>query len=433
MKITRREFAKATTTGALLPWLPVQPVGLSAATPSLPDYGWIVEEQRIILRHRDLGQPEQSAVYPHGLTFAKNGDLLMAASCAGAGKTFIMRSRDRGKTWTQQSVLEHKVEGEYTSGLVESMSRTRSGRLVASYCSLKQEQELTKPGWPYYVPQGNNYRFSHVSSNQWGVYSDDEGITWRYVPMDISPFKSFDPEASTQIFEEQDGTLVTSFRGHLTQEELDAGISSVGVIRSRDAGLSWGDANPIVRGQPGSGLWYNESQLLPLPDGRWLCMVRLNNNNFKDSPLTMCRSYSHDRGHTWTYPVRTQFRGGEPGLGFLPDGAVVAVQTNLRTWMDDLTRPEVQSGLLYEVSYNSGLTWSYWGPLYLSEPGSREHRGSPIVRSLDAETAIAVYHRGEKEGNQKIPGDKYGPQFIGASWLRKVAAADPRASKLRYR
>lgn len=54
--------------------------------------------------------------------------------------------------------------------------------------------------------------------------------------MDVSPFKSFNPEVSTRILEEQDGTLVTSFRGHLTQEELDPGISSAGIIRSHSGG-----------------------------------------------------------------------------------------------------------------------------------------------------------------------------------------------------
>ena len=415
----------------------------------LPEYRWVVEKQEPVLRPADVMLAEHISIYPEGLTFAENGDLLMAACSPTAAKTFIVRSSDRGETWKQQGTLEHRSAEGYAAdgGFVEGMSRLRSGRLVLIYYILKQEIEKTQPGYPYFIEGGNNFRFTHLSSAQWGAYSDDEGKTWRYSPMDIGPFMSMDAEASTQIFETDDGTLVASFRGHLNQAEMDSGITSNGVIRSRDGGVTWGDANPIVQAQPGSGLCFNESQIVPLEDGRWLAMIRLNNNNFAQSPLTMCRSYSGDQGCTWSYPVRTRFRGGEPGMGVLADGAVICVQTG-PGWTSTLTfrygwelkqehtRPSTQNtrgGLLYEVSCDGGLTWSYWGRLYSTEPGSREHIGSPIIRALDQDTAIAVYHRGEKGGHERfpdLPSGSYGPQFIGASRLCRVPADDPRAAAL---
>ena len=83
-----------------------------------------------------------------------------------------------------------------------------------------------------------------------------------------------------------------------------------------------------------------------------------------------------------------------------------------------------------ELSYNDGLIWSYWGDLYVSEKGSRDQIGSPIIRPLDEDAAIAVYHRGSKQRAEKY--GRYGPQFIGASWLKKVSVDDPRARNLRY-
>ena len=183
-----------------------------------PDYRLVVEDRQIIVQPKDLGLEEKASISPEGLTFAKNGDLLMATCSQELCKTFIMRSLDRGKTWQQQGVLEHKSCG----GEVEGMFMTKSGRLVLIYYVLKQTIEDTGPGWPYYMPGGNNFRFTHLSSQQWGAYSDDEGTNWQYVAMDIHPFKSMDAEASSQIFEEEDGTLVASFRGHLNQEELDS-------------------------------------------------------------------------------------------------------------------------------------------------------------------------------------------------------------------
>ena len=157
----------------------------------------------------------------------------------------------------------------------------------------------------------------------------------------------------------------------------------------------------------------------------------------------MCRSYSRDRGRTWSYPIHTQFHGGEPGMGFLPDGAILCTQTGIgwtltvsmnfaatkAAYSDPRTEGE-SGGFPYEVSYDGGLTWSYFGVLYLTEPGSREHFGSPIIRPLDKDTAIVVFHRGSKALAQKYGG--YGPMFIGASWLRKVPLSDPRVTELNH-
>jgi len=407
----------------------------------LPDYHWAVAEQSVILRPGDLGLAENISIYPEGLTFARNGDLLLAACCPHQAATFIMRSSDRGRTWTRHGVLEHRGDEGYSprAGFVEGMHMTASGRLVLIYYILRQDHERTGPGHPYYIPFANSNRFTHLSSRQWGAYSDDEGETWQWTPMDISPFRSMDAEASSQIFEGADGTLVASFRGHLNPEEMEAFITSNGIVRSHDGGLSWGDASVMHRAVPGSGDWFNESQVLPLHDGRWLCMMRLNPNYVNGAGfLIMCRAYSSDRGRTWTHPVHTRFHGGEPGMGYLPDGGILCTQTGGYVidvqitedgWPKWQPRNE-EPKLLYEISYDSGLTWSYWGDLYLAETGSREHIGSPIIRPLDPNTAIALYHRGEKGSHERFGG--YGPQFIGASWLRKVSADDPAASRLRY-
>ena len=73
--------------------------------------------------------------------------------------------------------------------------------------------------------------------------------------------------------------------------------------------------------------------------------------------------------------------------------------------------------LLYEVSYDHGLTWAYWGDLYRTEPEFHAHLGSIIIRLLNGDTAIAVYHR---------------EPFIGVSWLHKKPADSREAAKLTY-
>ena len=73
--------------------------------------------------------------------------------------------------------------------------------------------------------------------------------------------------------------------------------------------------------------------------------------------------------------------------------------------------------LLYEVSYDGGVTWDYWGELYGAESGSKEHMGSTIIRVLDDDTVLSVDHRGTKEFSVDHGS---GARVIGATWLRRV-------------
>ena len=94
----------------------------------LPDYRWVVEKQEILVRPQDIG--ESKDLYPEGLTRLANGDWLLAACCAPAGKTVILRSSDGGRTWKRQGVFEHRIPEGFAGrfGLVEGMVALRSGR-----------------------------------------------------------------------------------------------------------------------------------------------------------------------------------------------------------------------------------------------------------------------------------------------------------------
>jgi len=440
--LSRRDWLKVTSTMSLA-------TGAAAIVPkvmgddrrgqatdrssTLLDHRWVVEEQQVILQPEDVGLNQPKIFQPEGLTRAKSGDLLLAACCQEAAKTFIMRSTDQGHTWTRQGVLKNKGGGSS-----EGMVALRSRRLVM-ICYRPDGKAAKIPfGSEYHVPGASNFRFEYLRSEQYGAYSDDEGMTWHYTPpMDIAPFQAASFVSSSQIFETDDGTLVTSFYGHLNDKQVEAGVGSVGLIRSHDGGNTWGDVSVICSGQPGSGDWYNESYVTPLPDGRWLCMVRMNpNHEHRKMPLYMKRCYSRDAGRTWTHPVPTRFRGGEPGGTVLPDGGVLCSQT--AGWTIDLEIREDRINalrygildrgkLLYEVSYNGGLTWDYWGDLYRAERESKQHIGSTIVRVLDDQHLLAVYHCGTK-----ALGERHGhrARVIGATWLQRVSAESSKAKGL---
>lgn len=424
----------------------------------LPDHRWIAEKQKIIVRPEDVGEPAGVPVCNQGMCFAENGDLLMAVLIVGGGygphgrdsvgppRMVLLRSADGGETWSQQGQLDlgrSEVGQEIFVGLL----RLGSGRLVGFLNSLDQQchvEKYQKASDPYFIEGGHNIRFDVMRSAQRVVYSDDGGKTWHYVPIDISPFRSMTiSDMRGSIFESADGTLVQPFIGHLSQDELDSGIESTGIIRSRDGGLTWGDTSIVHKGQPGSGWWYNETAILELTDGRWLALMRLNDNDL-NGLLAGCRSYSEDKGYTWSYPVHTRFPIHEPALEHLSGGAVIRAHAGLgyereahftvtgAKWQEiGPERSGKHPGILYAISHDDGLTWSYWGTLYRADAGSPEHIGSVNILPLGDNTAIAVYHRGIDTATALKQGG-YGPMVIGASWLRKVPADSPEAAGLEY-
>jgi len=422
----------------------------------LPDHRWVVEKQEIIVRPEDVGEPAGMPITNMGMTFAENGDLLLVVDIMDRSaphgtapkmpRMVLLRSADRGHTWSQQGRLDLRVTEVGPECFVD-MLRTDSGRLVGFLNALDQQyhvEKYPKAGDPYFIEGGHNFRLDVLRSAQCGVYSDDEGKTWNYAPMDISPFKSFLAD-TISVFQAADGTLVRPFIGHLSQDELDSALESTGLIRSRDGGLTWGDVSIVIKGRPGSAVWHNETSIVELPDGRWLCLARINDSNIDGFPLFSARCYSSDKGYTWTHPVRNRFPLAEHSLINLSDGAVISGGGSGGGTIEAHITPEgvlklrsilVQENgncrtIPYHISYDDGFTWSYWGVLYRTEPGSPEHAGSVNIKQLDDDTAIAVYHRGIDTATAKKQGG-YGPMVIGASWLRKVSAESPEAAGLEY-
>ena len=97
--------------------------------------------------------------------------------------------------------------------------------------------------------------------------------------------------------------------GAVFEEELEATIHGVGVLRSKDEGRSWSAFSWIARGnQPIIGaasdntFSFEGQSLQELPDGRWLAMVSARNLRKDLLPQVLVRLWSEDQGRTWTRP-----------------------------------------------------------------------------------------------------------------------------------
>ena len=384
------------------------------------DYRWVVVDSGIVY-------DEHGSHRSHGLVRLEGGDLLLSMPCwlnptatPGEGEfgVLILRSGDRGRTWTEWSRPE--LPAPVFGGVKQVLGPCLhpSGRLV-----MLVWEALTRMS-------PDHERFISTQSVMHGAYSDDQGKTWKLTAeIDISPFLSVDPEQS-KIFVSEGGTAVASFRCHRNQEELDNFNGSVGLIRSRDGGESWGEISMIKEYNPRKPYhWYNESVIQELPDGRWVCFLRCNQKDTRR--LSLWRCYSSDKGFTWSEVEHVQglgkvrFWAGEPMVGCLPDGGLLLAQNCGPEYKRRLPPPQ---GIRYEVSYDAGLTWAYTDMLYTMEPGSLEHLGTPQFAVLDEETMLVVYHRAGRQvwktfEEREVSGEIWGgytKNSIGVSVLKKI-------------
>ena len=167
------------------------------------------------------------------------------------------------------------------------MTRLKSGKIIAPF--------------EEWADDGANSALRILSSV-------DGGRIWSVMEPEVeSPFVWLAP--SGRLVETSGGELVMGIHGAVFEEELEATIHGVGVLRSKDEGKSWSAFSWIARGnQPIIGaasdntFSFEGQSLQELPDGRWLAMVSARNLRKDLLPQVLVRLWSEDQGRTWTRP-----------------------------------------------------------------------------------------------------------------------------------
>ena len=141
---------------------------------------------------------------------------------------------------------------------------------------------------------------------------------------------------------------------------------SNGFVRSTDEGATW--SAPILVAAWDKRLDHapNEMGIVELPDGRWVAIYRdqLNRDDHNSMGVFLYRSYSHDRGRTWTVGQQIFLSMGYTTAALLPDGALMVIGHSVM-------------GMLYAVSNNAGETWDYQNVLW----GRDSHKGGTAADS----------------------------------------------------
>lgn len=221
----------------------------------------------------DVAQGDMNVQAP-ALLRLPSGELLMIclrAHVTGSSSTMcLFRSRDDGRTFSEEPPIWKKSEGQWLQGGASSLVLLKSGRILLPVCG----------------GTGNQWK----QKNTAGCFvSDDSGRTWRRTAAKIDLPKRGAMEPS--VAELESGELVMSLRTQLGGPYLS---------RSTDGGETWSEAVP-------SGLESGESctSLRRIPGTNALLLlwnhskyVPQGHHHFGErTPLTA--AVSTDGGKTW--------------------------------------------------------------------------------------------------------------------------------------
>ncbi len=339
------------------------------------------------------------------ITILEDGDWIIAFSQAmrrhrrtHRDPTFhnlIVRSKDQGRTWDRfpQGVpgyhffgidgiaVTELSNGDLLAHTVRDLFVTLdTAERAAEYASFRERRNT--------FPRPGEYR--HVAPFPWvftreGTYvirSTDAGHTWEDpILVDLSPFQTgFSPRP---IVELGDGALL------LPQSEEALDPPQAFVVRSTDAGRTWGNATLVAKNDR-VGFW--EPALLVLSSGRIISMLRTH----KAGDYHLHQSVSFDGGWTWTNARKTPMRGYPAHMLQLTEGRILCAYGY---------RFEPY-GIRACLSSDEGETWDIENELIIRDDLPNADLGYPTSAQLEDGTIFTTYYA-QDEGVTCIMGSTY--------------------------
>lgn len=318
------------------------------------------------------------------------------------GKTFLIRSRDQGKTWSEPAAINDTPLDDRDAGICVC----RDGTVVVSWFTshytderylamchndderarrttyLRQLDPAAIGAWAGTALEDGRYALGH-----WIRRSHDGGCTWEK-PVRVPPTTPHGP------IELADGRLL--FVGIETNHGRRERRGHLLVAESRDQGQNWttiGRVNmfPRYAGAAPEGYAYLcEPHVTEVAPGRLLAMARYEEVPRAPERGRLWQFTSADGGCTWTEPRELPILGKPPHLLTLRDGRVLLSYGYRHP-------PFGQRACL---SNDGGATWDYEHEIILRDDGPSGDLGYPASVELADGSILTVYYQQERAGEK---------------------------------
>ena len=223
------------------------------------------------------------------------------------GRAMIMRSTDRGRTFSRPETLIDTPADDRHPSVIE----LADGTLLCSFFA---------------------YTGPHDRCGTHVVRSFDGGQTWEKDACKLPSPMGWDGTDGAWA-QMEDGSVLLAVYGGV---ESVGGMSHIGLFRTKDSGETW-EMVSVVKCEHEM----SEPGLALLPDGRLVLMTRPEGDI----------AWSEDGGETWSSPVSFGMRMYEPGLLVTQDGTLVCT-------FGTYNGHDGISGLHVILSRDGGETWA---------------------------------------------------------------------------
>ena len=302
----------------------------------------------VVERIRVTRGPARHRAFP-GLVRLKDGTLLVLyreGSDHWRTDDSVLRltwSKDGGKTWTEPRTLLKEDGWGFASH--HGPRQLSDGSVLAAAMSIRHRK-------------GKPWEF-----RAFAMRSHNDGQTWDV--KQIGPMSGWAWQNQYGRAMEIDGQLWIPGGGQKKGEES----WRTGYFVSDDNGKTWPEWQTVCIDLQ------DEKDILELPDKRLLATIRSGKETY--------RSYSSDRGKSWSKKEKLDLFGQCPSLLLLPSGKILFAYRQVR--------PKAPKGLGLAVSSDSGQTWRELAPLYVSPNGSFDCAYPSMVLGESGEVLGAYY------------------------------------------
>jgi len=230
------------------------------------------------------------------------------------GKTALVFSPDRGRTWSEPAVIQDSMIDDRDAGIVCVGGR----RLLVSwfrsdtrmYASEAWIPEQERAAWKEVFASWTDETVRSLLGS-WIMLSEDGGRTWGE-PLRVPVSAPHGPIVL------KSGRLLYVGKPYGTWDDMNEAMIAAAV--SDDSGRSWRIIGKIPRLPGTAPANYHEPHAVELADGRIIAAIRVENHGSSDlaavnvPSFSMVQTESTDGGANWTTPRPLGFHGSPPHL-----------------------------------------------------------------------------------------------------------------------